>query len=255
MHQSFLNWVQLITLLIKRDLKVRYKSSVLGYIWSMLNPLLFMSVLTFVFTHAMRVQMDYYPLYILSGLLCWNIFAQSANLGALSLIDNASLLKKVSVPSWVFPTAVLGSAALHSCLAFLPFVLIALFMGFKFSICLVQLPLVLIIYFLFIEGVILVLGSLNVFFRDIAHVLEPVLQLIFYMSPILYPLSIIPEHYKFILLLNPMYYFLHAFRAGIYTHTWLSIIDWLTILGLSIISISAGLFVFHKSKNRILYYI
>ena len=94
-HSSRGHRLQLIELLVRRDLKVRYRGSFLGYLWSMLNPLLMMSVMTVVFSHAMRVDLDHYPIYILSGLLAWNMLAQSINLGVRSFVDNAALLKKV----------------------------------------------------------------------------------------------------------------------------------------------------------------
>jgi len=248
-------WLTLVWLLIKRDLTIRYRGSVLGYLWSMLNPLLTMAVMTMVFSYAMRVQMEHYPIYILSGLLCWNMFAQSTNQGVNAIVSNASLLKKVNVPSWVFPTAVIGSAMVHSCFAFVPYGIIALVTGFKFRLGLIQLPFVLIFFFIFIEGIVLTLSALNVFFRDVAHVLEPVLQLGFYGSPVLYSIESLPERFRFVVNLNPITHFLDGFRSALYMSPLLTPVDWAQMLLIASISIAVGAAIFGKSRHRFLYYI
>lgn len=214
-----------------------------------------MAVLTMVFSYAMRVKMENYAIYILSGLLCWNMFAQSANLGVNSIVNNSSLLRKVSVPSWVFPTAVIGSAVTHSCFAFVPYVFIAIATGFHFQWGMLQLPFVLMIFFLFIEGVVLTLSALNVFFRDVAHVLEPVLQLVFYCSPVLYTLDVLPEKYQIIIKLNPITHFLHGFRSSLYSESVLDLKEWGIMVLLALISLALGTGIFRKTRDRFLYYI
>lgn len=255
MNNEIAKWFNLLILLIQRDLKIRYRGSFFGYLWSMLNPLLFMIVLTIVFSKAMRIQMENYPLYVLSGLVFWNVFAQSVNLGVNAFVDNASLLKKVSVPSWVFPTAVIGSAVVHGCLALVPYSIIALFMGLHFSWALIQIVLAMIVMVAFIEGIVLTLSSLNVFFRDIKHVLEPVLQLVFYLSPILYPVEAIPEEYKFMIKLNPITYFLESFRGSLYSADFLDLKIWGLLLLLSLLSLFVGFYTYGKTKDRFLYYV
>lgn len=254
-QQSYAQWATLVSLLVKRDLKIRYRNSVLGYAWSMMNPLLMMTVLSIVFSHAMRVDVPHYPLFILSGLLCWNLFSQSASNGVNGIVANASLLKKVKVPSWVFPTATIGSACIHVCLALIPYFIIALVLGLSFGWQVVQLPFVFLVYFLFIEGVVLVLGSLNVFFRDVAHVLEPVLQLVFYASPILYPIGVVPEKYHIFIRLNPIYHFVKAFRASLYDFATISLGEWGVMIGAAALSFLVGLVVYRSSEDRFLYHI
>jgi ABC-type polysaccharide/polyol phosphate export permease len=254
-QNTYSHWINLVLLLIKRDLKVRYRGSFLGYVWSMLNPLFMMAILSFVFSHAMRVKMEFYPIYILSGILVWNFFAQSANNGVRAFIDNASLLKKVRIPSWVFPTAIIGSASVHMAFALVPYLVIAQVIGFQFSWGMVQLPAILLLFFIFTEGVVLVISSLNVFFRDLGHVLEPLLQLVFYGTPIIYPISVIPENFRFIIELNPMTHFMEGFRSSLYISPFLGWSDWLLLAGVAGGALGMGLFIYHKSRDRFLYYI
>lgn len=248
-------WLDLVLLLIKRDLKIRYRNSVLGYLWSMLNPLLMMSILTVAFSHYMRTSLQHYPLYILSGLLCWNMTSQSTTNGVGSIINNASLLKKVRVPSWVFPAATIGSATVHMCLALVPYFLLALVLGHSLTGWFLQLPLVLALLFIFILGVVLTLGTLNVFFRDVSHVIDPVLQLVFYATPIIYPLTSVPEKYRVFLQLNPLYYFEAGFRSALYEGVCIAPGEWGVMVLLSLVSLGLGWLVYSKSEDRFLYHL
>jgi len=247
--------MELVKLLVRRDLKVRYRGSFLGYIWSMLNPLLMMTVMTVVFSHAMRVDLPNYPVYILSGLLAWNMFAQSINLGVRSFVDNAALLKKVRIPSWIFSSATIGSAFVHACFAFVPYVVIALVTGFKFSFGVIQLPLVMLLFYVFVQGAVLTIATLNVFFRDVGHVVEPILQIVFYASPVLYPISALPEEYRALLAFNPISHYLAGFRSSLYSFPPLSLTEWGIMAAISAASMLLGSWVYSRGRDRFLYYL
>jgi ABC-2 type transport system permease protein len=221
----------------------------------MLNPLLFMIVLTVVFSQAMRIEMESYPLYVLSGLIMWNLVAQSVTLGVNSFIDNASLLKKVSAPSWIFPAAVVGSASVHALLALFPFIAIGLFLGHRFGLVSLQVFPVLLILIIFLQGVTLFLSSLNVFFRDVRHVLDPIMQLMFYLSPVLYPMSMIPEKYQFIMIWNPFRYFLDGFRFSLYSNEILTLPQWGGLLVIALVALLAGCLMYLRTRDRFIYYV
>ena len=155
-------WIYIVKILVKRDLKIRYRNSILGYAWSMLNPLLMMTVITIVFSTAFRGgKIPHYPIYILSGLICWNMFAQSTMGGVNGIVHNAPLLKKVKVPSWVFPTSIIGSASLNVLFSLAPYVAIAYAVGLPFPVNIWQLIPLFIIFFIFIEGVVLILSAMT----------------------------------------------------------------------------------------------
>jgi ABC-type polysaccharide/polyol phosphate export permease len=239
--------------MVKRDLKVRYRGSLLGYAWSMLNPLLSMTVLAAIFSHVVRIDTASYPLYVLSGLIAWNMFAQSVGAGVNSIINNSFILRKVAVPSWVFPTASISSAALNSVLALVPYLIISLIMRHPLTMTFIQLPIILMLYILFIHGIVMVLSSLNVLFRDIGHVVEPVLQIVFYGSPVLYAPSVIPEKIRNLLVLNPISHFIEAVRAALYNGQWLTLQQLLLLTMLAVVSPLLGRLVYQKTRNNFIY--
>ncbi|NBW83131.1 ABC transporter permease, partial [bacterium] len=197
------SWFHLISLMVKRDLKVRYRDSLLGYAWSMLNPLLSMVVLATIFSNVVRVETKSYPLFVLSGIICWNLFSQGLSSGVHSIVNNSFILRKVAVPSWVFPTASLSSAALNAGLALVPYLLISLWLENPPALCSVQLPFLFVLFYLFSHGVVMILSSLNVLFRDIGHAIDPILQILFYGTPILYKLDTMPEKVQIFMKINP----------------------------------------------------
>lgn len=253
MNSRRLNWIHLVKLMVKRDLKVRYRGSMLGYAWSMLNPLLSMTILAAIFSHVVKIETEHYPLYVLSGLIAWNMFAQSVGAGVHSIVNNSFILRKVAVPSWVFPTASISSAVVNSVLALLPYGLISLFLKHPLSLTLIQLPLIFVLYFLFIHGVVMILSSLNVLFRDVGHVVEPVLQILFYGSPVLYAANVVPEKIRELLILNPVAHFIEAVRAALYSGQWLSAQQLFILTLLALLSPLLGRLVYQRTRDGFIY--
>ena len=240
---------------MKKEIKIRYRGSVLGYLWSMLNPLLMMSVLTVVFSHIMRNNINNYPLYILSGVICWNMFSHSIHSGIQSIISHGYLLRKVSVPSWVFPTAYVSTACLNMTLALLPYLIIAFITGHRIQATIIQLPFIIILFALFIEGLVIALSSLNVLFRDISHVTEPVLQLVFYASPVIYSLELVPNKFHWLIQANPLFYFLEGFRSCLHIAPFLSLGHWTILSCLSLSSLLLGTTIYQKLEKQFIYHI
>lgn len=209
-------WLDLVTLLVLRDLRVRYRGSVLGYLWSMMNPLLYMSILTFVFSHIVRFKVEHYAAFVLSGILVWNLFSQSVGGGAHSIVNNGALLRKVKVPKSIFPAAAVCSVLVNFVLALVPYAIIATVTGLTLTPWLLLLPVLLVPYVIFVYGMALFVGSLNVRFRDVGHVIEPLLAITFYATPVIYPPEELPEQYRQLLDLNPMTHFVGAFRSILY---------------------------------------
>lgn len=182
----------------------------------MLNPLLTMAILGFVFSHLMRFDVPNYTLFLLSGILAWNLFSQGLVMGTNSILGSASLLKKVKVPATVFPAAVVGSVLVNFVLALIPYFIISIYMGLKPGIGLIALPVVLLPLLLFTYGAGLLLASLNVRFRDVSHVLEPITSMLFYGTPILYPIDRLPEKFQALVWLNPMSSYIEAIRQSMF---------------------------------------
>lgn len=252
MNPEFLRNLSLVRQLVRRELTVKYRGSILGYLWSMLNPLLYMLILSFVFGHFMK-GIPNYNLFILSGILAWNMGAQSISMATHSLVNNSSLLRKVKVSHWVFQLVPICSSFINFCLALIPFSIIYALSGRQTPAYLFLLPVFLILYFIFLLGIGLILGVLNVFFRDVGHMLEPVLQLCFYATPIIYDRRApnIPEWVAQALSLNPFTWYIEAIKSGLYggaaEHS-LTAIFYLSIF--SALSVLIGSAVYIKARRR-----
>jgi len=246
-------WLSLVGLLVRKELKVRYKGSVLGYMWSMLNPLLYMLILAFVFSHVMRLKTENYTLFILTGILSWNLFFQGVVLGTASIVNNASLLKKVKVSTTIFTAASIGSCLVNFVLALVPFLIISLAKTGGVPLTVALVPLALVPYVVFVFGISLALASLNVLFRDIAHMLDPVLNIVFYATPIIYPIDTIPERYRPLLELNPIASFVALMRSLMYEGRLPSTILVLKVLVLAAFSLGMGLLIHQKTRDKFIY--
>jgi ABC-type polysaccharide/polyol phosphate export permease len=208
---------RLFALLVRRDLKIKYRGSFLGYLWSMLNPLLFMVVLSLVFSKLVR-GVEHYELYVLSGILFWNMTSFTLISGTHSFVSNAPLLRKIRLPYWLFALVPLGTAGMNLLLALVPYTALLIWQGVDVPPTIVLAPVVVALYGVFLAGVSLFLATANAFFRDVAHVIEPVLQLTFYATPVIYSLdnAAIPEAVRHLLSLNPTSIFLGLFRSTVY---------------------------------------
>jgi len=187
--RELLHFRQLIGLLVSRELKVRYKRSVLGMLWTMLNPLVLMVVYTVVFTTIMPTTQKNFAIFLLSGLLPWLYFSTALMQGLTSVLTNQDLIRKVRVPQAVFPLSVVASNLVNFGLSLVPLFLVMAVVGQPFTPALLFLPVSTLVLTLFISGVTLLFASFTVFFRDVRHLTEVALQVLFYLSPVLYGLD------------------------------------------------------------------
>jgi ABC-type polysaccharide/polyol phosphate export permease len=201
--QEVFRYRSLVNSLILRELKARYRGSVLGFLWTFLNPLLLLGVYALVFNVYFRIQMEHYAGFMFSGLLPWIWFSSSLIEGTNAITSGGSLITKVLFPGQLLPLVKVGSNLMNFLLS-LPILFVFLgFMGIFPDWNLCWLPLMLLIHFVFISGLVLILATLNVFLRDIQHILANLLTLWFFLTPILYPLSQVPGSFKKFVLLNP----------------------------------------------------
>lgn len=199
--------------LVLRDLKVRYKRSFLGFLWAMVNPLLTMAVLLAVFVRLFRFDVDNYPIYILSGLLLWNLFARGTSVAMRSVIDNSGIRNKIYVPASVFVAAAIGSALVNLLFAIVPLLLLAILTGVRPNLAWLYLPVPILQTTLFAFGVGVLIAALAVFFADMLDIYEVLLSAFFYLIPIIYPISVLPEPLMRLEQFNPMFHFIDGFRA------------------------------------------
>ncbi len=198
------HYIDLIIVLTKKEIKVRYKNSILGYVWSVANPLMYAVIYYFVFKIVMKIQMKDYSLFLISGLFPWQWIVNSILCSCNSFVGNASLIKKVIFPRFSLPLAQVLNDAFHF-LVSIPIIVIFALLSHKVPSVswLVLVPLMMIPTFLTVFGFSLVAASLNIYFRDFQYIINLIMTLLFYLTPVLYKVSFVPEKYKNLVLANP----------------------------------------------------
>jgi ABC-2 type transport system permease protein len=204
--------------MVSRDLKIRYKRSFLGYAWTMLNPLMHTVVFTIVFSTIFRFEMKDYVVYFLSAYLIWSFFAQTTLGAALCILQNAELLKKVYVPKKVFVFSTVISGLVHLAFAFLPLAGLMCFTVRDFPpiSSLLFVPIALLYAVVFTSGVSFILAAMGTFFHDVIEVYRVILMPWMYLTPIIYPMNIVPEKFAPLIQLNPMFHIIQCFGTPIY---------------------------------------
>lgn len=243
----------LLHLLVVNRIKTRYKRSVLGVVWTLLNPLLNTLVLTIVFSQIFHFDVPNYPIYILSGLLFWNFFAQSTLDAMDTLVWGSSLLKRIYIPRTIFAVAVVGNGLVNYLLALIPLGVIMLVLRHPFTLNLAALPLAILILATFTLGMGLLLSTLAVFFVDLVYIFNVLLLVWFYLTPIIYPLSILPERFLPLFRLNPLLHLLQLFRRIIYEGTMPSLSLWGAAFLLALVALGIGWIVFTRKADEFAY--
>jgi len=218
---------ELIRNLVVRDLKVRYRSSILGVVWSWLNPLLMMIVYsTFYTIFFLREDVDHYPVFLLCGLLPWNFFSDSVLQATSSIVSNAHLIKKVYFPREVLPVSIVLSNLVNFLIALPVFFVLALISGTSLSWWALLLPITILIQVALISGLAFFLAALNVFYRDVQHILGVIMLACFFLTPVFYPIHTVPQEYTILGItfnaqlwlrrLNPMASLIASYRDLLY---------------------------------------
>ncbi len=205
--------------LVRRDILTRYKRSFLGVAWTMLNPLGMMLILTFVFSHLFGATRGY-SAYILSGLLAWNFFSQSTTGAIGSLVWGGGLLQRIYIPRASFGLSAVGSGIINLVLSFIPLVIVMFATGTPLKLTALFAPISLLLLACFTLGLGLAISTVAVYFPDAAEMYQVILIAWMYLSPVIYPETIIPAKYQVIFHLNPMYYLVKLWRLPIYDGLW-----------------------------------
>lgn len=207
------HFIDLVLVLTHKDLKVRYKSSVLGYLWSVAHPLALALVFVLAFKVIMRVQMENYALFLIVGLFPWQWFSNSAIIPTTAFLSNASIIKKVNFPRNIIPLSLVLNDMIHFLLS-IPVIMFFMFVYHQKPgwIWLWGIPLLLIIQFCMAYGVALAGATINLFFRDLERLMGIIFMLLFYFTPVLYSENMIPDQYRQLILLNPLSHLMISWR-------------------------------------------
>jgi lipopolysaccharide transport system permease protein len=249
--QSLFRYRELIRNLVLKDLKLKYRDSVLGFLWSLANPLLLILVYSFVFGHILRGGPPNFAYFLMVGILPWNFFAQSLMMSTGSILDNGNLIRKVALPMEVFPVAtVLFSLAQYVFALIVFFPMAWLFFKVPVAWSWINFLPVLGLQILFTLGLCFFISAATVFYRDVRHFTEIFLMLLFWLTPIIYDVQSAPATLKKVLYMNPFSYFILGYQDALYRNTFSSLEQWLAITSLAIGSVTAGYILFMVCKAR-----
>lgn len=255
MIRELLRYRDLIRELVIRDLKVRYRRSTIGFVWTMLQPLMTMLVMQVAFSTVFKFQLANFPVYVLAGVLFWNFFSQTITTSMNSLKGNAGLLKKLPLPREVFPLASVISGVVNMLLALVPLLAILIVTGHRLSLALLFLPVSIVIASMFALGAGFLLSPLAVFFHDTVEFVTVILGLLFYLTPIMYPLSILPPKVLWLVRFNPLRSILEVFRDPIYFGKIPPLSHLSVAFGIAVGILLLGAWVFRRSSEKIPYYV
>jgi ABC-2 type transport system permease protein len=250
-----LQYRDLVRTLVARELKVRYRRSAIGFLWTMLQPLLTMLVMQLVFSSIFRSQLLNYPVYALAGILFWNFFSQSIVASMNSLRGNAQLLQKLPVPKAVFPIATVISGVVNLLFALVPLFVLLLVTGHPLTPSLLFLPVSILIAALFTLGAGLLLSPLAVFFSDVVELIGVMLTLLMYLTPVIYPQEIVPQHMRWVIRFNPIRSILEVFRDPIYNSKIPPLSHLSVSIAIAVLAFALGAWLFRRSSDRIPFYI
>lgn len=241
---------ELIGNLVVSDLKIKYANSVLGFAWSLLNPLMMMVILYLVFSNIYKNNQENFIIYLLIGILSWRFFSTVTTSALESIVMKQSLVKKIFIPREILTLSVVISGLISSFLEFSVLLPLLVILGVGIYSTIVIFPVVQILFFLIIYGLSLILASLYVYFRDLNQIWQVAIQLGFFLCPIVYPLSFIPEKFQAYYMLNPVTRVIGMYRDIFLNGTIPGLSDFLVVLAFVAILLIAGNLVFSKLSRR-----
>lgn len=245
--------------LVGRDLKTKYRRSALGLLWSVLNPLLMMLVLTAVFSNIMRVEVEGgFALFYLTGYIMFNFLSESTNMSLSSVYYASGLIKKVYLPKYLFPLEKCIFSFVNMLFTLIAFVIVFVVFAISGKIAphatMLLFPLPMLYLFVFCLGLGLVLGAVYIFFRDVGHIWGVLLTVWMYASPIIYPITILPEFIASVMKLNPLYHYITYFRNVMLYGTLPTLEDNAICILFALAMLGFGITVFRKSQDRFILY-
>lgn len=244
---SLTRFANLVYIIAYTSLKVRYKNSILGFMWSLLTPLVYLSIFTFVFSNVFP-DIENYSLYALTGLIFWNFFSSSSGQLVVSVVEGAPVLKSINIPPEAYPIGVLLSQLMNLVLTFVPFAILLVIFEMKPSWSILLFPFILILFTCFTLGVGAIISAFNVYFRDIGLFWTAITPALFYATPVAFSASFVPEKFAWILQLNPLYHFIAGFREVLYYGKPPTLELWGIMIAIATASLLFGMWVFKKLK-------
>ena len=247
--QNLVRFLPLLQELVARDIKIKYRRSILGVLWTLLNPLLMRIVLSVVFSNIFRFGVENFPLYILSGQVIFNFFTDCTTSSMNSIIGSAALIKKIYIPKYLFVISKALSCAINLMASFTALICVTLVMRMELHITLLLTVIPLVFLMIFSLGVSLILASVAVKFRDIIHLYSVFTTALLYLTPVIYPISMLPEKIKIVVMLNPLTNIVMMFRDLYMYNTMPDFSSFILLFFESVLACGIGAYVFWKKQD------
>ena len=250
LFKNLYNYRELLKSNVKKEIRGKYKGSFLGVLWSFINPLLQVAVYAIVFPYIMRVKTPNYLQYLIVGIIPWTWFTTSMNQGMITIRTNAGIIKKVYFPREILPISVVVSGLVNFFISCIIIVLFCVFGGVGISWHIILLPVIALLQFILTLGLVLAFCAINIYIKDTEYIIQFLINMLFYATPILYPATLFPEKYRILLYLNPLTEIINAYRDMFMYHQLpaLNGMIYLTIISLVIFVI--GLAIFRKLEKE-----
>lgn len=251
MLKELFEYREMLHSLIRKELRGRYKGSVLGFLWTFINPLLQLVVYTIVFSYIMRSDIDQFYIFLFVGLIPWLFFSTSLTGGSTAIIYQENLIKKIYFPRIILPIAFVTSAFINMLLTFIVIFAVLLISGYGINISAIWfLPLIMLVEYLLALGISVLVSALTVFFRDLEYILGILTMAWMYLTPILYTVDMVPEEFRTLFQLNPMTPIIIAYREILYYKRVPQVSTLLHAVGMGIFFIVFGSVIFQHLQKK-----
>ena len=249
LFKNLYEYRELLKTNVKKDIRGKYKGSFLGVLWSFLNPLLMVAVYAIVFPYIMRIKTDNYLQYLICGVIPWTFFTTVMNIGMGSIKNNASIIKKVYFPREILPISASLSGLVNFLISCIIILIFCIFGGLGVSFHLILLPLIALLQLMLQTGLVLGLSAINVYVQDTEYIIQFFINMLFYGTPILYPVTLFPEGLRFLLYINPFTHIVTAYRDIFMYHIMPDTYSLLYILVIAVVCFVLGVLIFRKLEK------
>ena len=249
LFKELYNYREMVFMLVRRDLRGRYQASVLGFLWTFINPLLQLTVYAVVFAILLPSDIENYYIFLFVAFIPWHFLASSIPVGAMCIPSQANLVQKIYFPRIILPISVTLTGFTNMLLSELVVFAVLILSGMGLSIYLVALPVVMIVQLLFVMGFVLILSALTVYFRDLAHIMDIVMMAWFYSTPVVYAPEMIADKVPLMLTLNPMAGIISCYRDILYYQRFPQLSSLTTAIIFGLVTIVFGTFIFQRLQR------
>lgn len=241
--------------LVGKEFKNKYRRSYLGILWSLLNPLMMMMIVSSVFSFIFRFDIENFQVYLILGQITFNFFSEATQVSVSTIVGSGQLIKKVYLPKYIFPLSKVIFSFVNLGFSFIAVMIVMIYYGIQPGIYVIFLPAWLFYYFIFTLGVSLFLSALMVFLRDTQHLYSLVIVAFGYLTPVFYPMSSLTPWMQNVMKLNPLYHYITFIRNIMLYGQCPSLMDHIICLAWALAAITAGMYYFFKKQSKFILYI